>query len=162
MLMEYIPKDYILTKDNRVSRWNVEDLEKLELVLRNLIDDSKASLFNKKEVERQRRENINNSYFTQMYGRQAERFDENLGYSSAINRDIRINVDNAPDNIFFHGKESKTKRLYNVTTGSFVHIQRLARSLDGNKEGVLYNHFVHKLSNNFSSYYSYKQQRIEV
>ncbi|MGD1821661.1 MAG: hypothetical protein ACPKM0_02730, partial [Pleomorphochaeta sp.] len=162
MLMEYIPKDFILTRDNRVSRWNVEDLEKLELVLRNLLDDSKASLFNKKEIERQRREAINNAYFTQMYGRQAERFDENLGYASAINRDIRVNVENAPENIFFHGKEGKMKRAYNVFTGAFGHIQRISRELDGNKEGVLYNHFTRDLQGNFSSYYLHKQQRIEV
>lgn len=159
-LIKYLPKEFILTRDNRVSRWTVEDLEILEIVTKQFREDAKVSLFLKKEEIQTKRTKFNNDYFTQMYGRQADRFDENLGYASSLNKDVRLNVNLAPENKFFHGQEKSNHTILNKIPTAIAHIQRASRFLDGQKEGLLYNFFVRELHNNYSLYYKNKQKRI--
>lgn len=135
-LASYLPEGYVLRADNRPSSWSAQELDILLGALLQMRLDAKEML-DQKQMERMNRlKAVSYSYFRQAFGRDAELSEEGTMSISALKQDLLANIAEIDFNPV--KEKSLSYKLYKAK------IQRLARLIDGDKEGVVYDWFVRK------------------
>lgn len=160
LLRNYVGDDFTVTQDNRTSKWTNEKLSQLLDILDHVISDARNDLNIKKSYRMQNLTGIALDYYKQEYQAEPERAINQNGYSNSLMKDMRNGIDLA-SNKYHQGTEGRFAKGFHGFENGFIHIQRAARMLDGNKEGVLYNFFVRDLQYNYQSYYSNRQRRLQ-
>lgn len=127
----YLPADYMVRADNRQSAWTAEELDVLLAAVKKMRADAKQMLEQKENARMSRLMGFAYNYFQQMTGRPAARNLEGEMSSYSLGKDIAESLAEGEKAGFFN-----TFRFWNAK------LQRLARRLDGNKEGLLYDWFV--------------------
>lgn len=127
----YLPADYMVRVDNRQSAWTAEELDVLLAAVKKMRADAKQMLEQKENARMSRLMGFAYGYFQQMTGRPAARNLEGEMSSYSLGKDIAESLPEGKETWFLN-----TFRFWNAK------LQRLARRLDGNKEGLLYDWFV--------------------
>lgn len=134
-LQRYLPRNYSVRADNRPSMWTSQELDTLLKAVQLMRMDAKAILQDKKNQRMATLMGTAYSYFQQSLGYEAP-YDD---YGEMSARALGEEVANLPDKTFGTAKEKYLSyHLYKLK------IQRLARIIDGYKEGVAYNWFVRR------------------
>lgn len=127
----YLPADYMVRADNRQSAWTAEELDVLLAAVKKMRADAKQMLEQKENARMSRLMGFAYGYFQQAVGRPAARNLEGEMSSYSLGKDIAQSLPEGKDAGILN-----TFRFWNAK------LQRLARRLDGNKEGLLYDWFV--------------------
>ena len=127
----YLPADYMVRADNRQSAWTAEELDVLLEAVKKMRADAKQMLEQKENARMSRLMGFAYGYFQQAVGRPAARNLEGEMSSYSLGKDIAESLPEGKDTGILN-----TFRFWNAK------LQRLARRLDGNKEGLLYDWFV--------------------
>lgn len=127
----YLPADYMVRADNRQSAWSAEELDVLLAAVKKMRADAKQMLEQKENARMSRLMGFAYGYFQQMTGRPAARNLEGEMSSYSLGKDIAESL-----------AEGEKAGIFNTFRFWNAKLQRLARRLDGNKEGLLYDWFV--------------------
>lgn len=161
-LDRYMPEEYLgmIQRDNRIGRWTVEELETLSDAV-SLMKTDALLMKQRRDAERASRlQSIAINVFKNQYGRMPD-IDVRALNATGIMNDITYDVD-ASEQKYVNGKESRFDRAKHMFNQSYVHIQRLARWLDGYKEGPLYDFFVREMAANWEGEFRETQRRTEA
>ena len=132
----YLPQDYLVRLDNRQSMWTAEELDTLYQAVKLMRMDAKQMLSDKKEARSTSLNSKTYSFFRQTYNREAA-LNSNLEMSPlSLKEDLR---ENEKERAYKTGKLGEKLNSLNLMYGK---IQRLARIIDGDKEGIAYDFFV--------------------
>ena len=135
-LASYLPEGYVLRADNRPSMWSAQELDVLLGALRLMRADARQMLEQKQNERMNRLNEVSYGYFRQAFGRDADMDEEGEMSSSALRDDLLANI---AEKDFNPVKERYLSyHLYKAK------IQRLARLIDGDREGVVYDWFVRR------------------
>lgn len=129
-LAQYYPELFVRT-DNRPSSWTAEELDNLLSALKLMRADGKQMLETKKNARKTKRLTTSYDYFHEVVGRQANLNAEGEMSSGALRMDVASTLKDA--------KDAPLLLRYGYWNAK---LQRLARILDGDQEGVLYDWFV--------------------
>ena len=131
-LAQYYPQ-LTVRSDNRPSMWSAEELDNLLSALKLMRSEGKQMLEAKQNARRNMRLTTSYDYFREVVGRAAQLNDEDQMSSGALRNDVVTSL-----------KEAKDASLILRYGYRNAKLQRLARILDGDQEGVLYDWFVRK------------------
>lgn len=160
LLRNYLGDNFTVTQDNRTSKWTNEKLSQLLDLLEQVVSDSKNDLNLKKAFRMQSLTSTALDYYKQEYQSDPTRAMAQNGYANSLMKDMRSNIDGA-SNKYHQGTEKRfAKNLHNFDNG-FIHIQRSARMMDSNTEGILYNFFVRDLQYKYQEFYKNRQRRLQ-
>ena len=132
LFKEYLPASYAIVRaDNRQSQWTAEELDVILEALRKMRRDGREMLDAKQNARTARLLGIGYQYFMNRVGRLAQLTDEGEMNARALMEDVMKSLPEA--------EESGPIKSFIL---SYAKLQRLARILDGDTEGVLYDWFV--------------------
>ena len=119
-----------IQQGRKINKWTLGELETLFEAARMMRMDAKVMLERKKLQRMDRLQNIASQLYKQVYGELPE---VGPGYGSLMNDiidDLMLKRDTYDENIF--------DAMFNTIRASIGKMQRIARMLDGNQEGVAY------------------------
>ena len=132
-LAMYLPEGYLVRADNRQSMWTAEELDTLLSALKLMRADGRQMLESREAQRSALLLGTAYSYFREVVGRNARVDEEGAMSSGALRQDVHESLK--------EGTEAKGFRRYRLWNAK---LQRLARILDGDREGVLYDWFVRR------------------
>ena len=143
LLSTYLPEGVTMLKaENRQSLWTAEELDMILAALKQMRFDGRTLLENRQNQRNDRLRGTSYAYFSEVMGRPAATNAEGFMSMRALEEDVRESLPEAEKSTGL-----KWFKLWNAK------LQRLARILDGDREGVLYNWFVRT---------AYKRQSQEI
>ncbi len=138
-----------------INDWTIGELENLYESVKLMASDSRAMLQERKLAEQAWTQGKMVSYFKEQYGR-APDIEDMERFTKSILHDVNTTIQK-----YQGGEEGASKKALHGFTGSWMHIQRLARYLDGYDEGAMYQFFVRDLHAAFNEEYKNKNRRLE-
>ena len=117
--------------DNRQSQWTAEELDTLLSGLKAMRAVGKQMLEEKQRARMERLLNVSYGYFNEVTGMMGSLTEEGEKSARLLGEDIKKNLK--------EGQEAKGFKRYVLWNAK---LQRLARILDGDREGILYDWFV--------------------
>ena len=134
-------------------QWTVAQMEELAVGVKQLGRDARLILAKKREDRSSRKQEYEYQYYRQMFGHEPNITPEGRSISNQILAEIRKQEGQY--------KESEGKRLWNIQKLWWAKMQRIARIVDGNREGVVYDLAVRQAHYNQQEEFRQADARIE-
>ena len=131
----------------RTSQWTVEQLLALREAVRTMRKDAREALASRQAQTRRRRQGVLAGYFKELTGQNAPVYAMTDSQGNINPKGEQLNPYAMRDDIIRSIPEadrtdSAVKKFWNSYRGVWAKMQRIARILDGDKEGVLYDFLV--------------------
>ena len=143
-----------IQRGRSIGRWTKEELRKLIDAVELMRMDAKLMLEQKKMMRSSRLQNIAMNYYRQNYGENAE---VTVGPGSIIPQLLNDLGEKRS-----RYSESGFDAVKKTILGAIIHSQRLARLIDGDRDGVMFNLIVRKVYENMSGETAQAARRLEA
>lgn len=134
----YLPDEYLVRADNRQSKWSAQELDTLLTAVKLMRNDARQMLADRKDVRTTALNAKTYGFFRQTYNRDAALDSKGEMSPFALKDDL---LSNETEKSYKLGNVGRRIDAVNLT---YAKIQRLARIIDGDKEGIFYDFFVRR------------------
>lgn len=134
----YLPDEYLVRADNRQSMWSAQELDTLLTAVKLMRNDARQMLADRKDVRTTALNAKTYGFFRQTYNRDAALDSKGEMSPFALKDDL---LSNETEKSYRLGNVGRRIDAVNLT---YAKIQRLARIIDGDKEGIFYDFFVRR------------------
>lgn len=165
LLRDYMPEwfdgyESIPRGDNRMASWSIDELLAIDVAAQMMATDARVKKVARDGEIQARRQQIALQHFRQIYFRMPK-LQITSGKSANMMADIAEDV-NTTKQKYHNGQEGKLAKTWHSITMSFAHIQRIARLVDGNMEGAMFNLFARDLWDGYNTEYREIQRRLSA
>ena len=156
MLTRYLDDDglHAIKTNKRIGDWSLDELMTLYYAIRAMKADARVMLERKKVDRSGKLQNLAIKYYNQLYGQLPEIDPLVGGVMGSIMEELSIKQKKY--------QEGMAGAIWNTVAGAVIHSQRLARIIDGNQEGVMYDLLVRRAYENSSKELSHSFERLEA
>ncbi len=143
--------------DNRMASWSIDEILAIDAAALIMVTDARVKKVARDGEIQAIRQQIALQHFRQIYFRMPK-LQVASGKGANMMADIAEDV-NTTKQKYHNGQEGNWAKTWHSITMSFAHIQRIARLVDGNMEGAMYNLFVRDLWDGYNTEYREIQRR---
>ena len=132
-MIQYLSEGMLpyIQQGRSIAKWTIEDLEILLEAAKLMRLDAQTMINQKKNSRTEKLQNLALEMYRQTYGMMPDISEGDQSVMNDIIDELLTKQDQYDDNVF--------KAMFNTVKASIGKMQRIARVLDGNKEGVMYN-----------------------
>ena len=145
---------HAIKTNKRIGDWSLDELMTLYYAIRAMKADARVMLERKKVDRSGKLQNLAIKYYRQLYGELPEIDPLVGGVMGSIIEELSIKQKKYQEGMF--------GAIWNTVAGAMIHSQRLARIIDGNREGVMYDLLVRRAYENSSKELSHSFERLEA